>query len=172
MEHSLPSLELVRPWRRATIVASAVAVLELVLLVVLTVALVGRPLAERIEAAGERAAEAAAAAPAPSAPAAAAAEQAEVLARSETAVLVLNGNGRAGAAGRTAEQVKGTGYILAGVGNAPRADYQRTLVMYRPGKKAEAERLATDLGAGLVAPLDGLRLSELMGAHAVLILGR
>jgi hypothetical protein len=169
MEHSLSSLELSHPWRRATLVASAVAALELVLLVVLTVLLVGRPVAERIE-------QAAAAPPAPTPatapkPAAKAKRQTVVLPRGETSVLILNGNGRSGAAGLAGAQVKGHGYLVAAVGNAPRTDYRRTLVLYRPGMKGEAQRLARDLGTGIVAPLDGLTKSEMMGAHVALILG-
>ena len=43
--------------------------------------------------------------------------------------------------------------------------------MYRPGRRAEAERLAKDVRAKVVAPLDGLRLRDLMGAHVALVLG-
>ena len=166
MEHSLPSLELARPWRRATIVASAVAVAELALIVVLTVALVGRPVAERLER------DAAAAVPVAPTPAKPAPTKASLLPREETVVLVLNGNGRAGAAGAAGAEVKGRGYLLAGVGNAPRSDYNRTFAMYRAGKRGEAERLARDLGGGVVvAPLDGIEPGELMGAHVALVLG-
>jgi hypothetical protein len=172
MDHPLPSLAAARPWRTATLVASAVAVVELALLVVLALPLVSRPVAERIEAAGERAVEAAGAvSAAPEAKAHPPASQPEVLRRAETAVLVLNGNGRPGAAGQAGGQIQESGYILAGVGNAPRTDYARTLVLYRPGRRAEAERLATDLGTGVVAPLDGLRPADLLGAHLALILG-
>ena len=166
MEHSLPSLELARPWRRATIVAAAVALAELALIVVLVVALLGKPMAERLEA--QVAPPPAAAAPTPTKPAP---QKAAVLPRAETVVLVLNGNGRAGAAGAAGAQLKGLGYVLAGVGNAPRTDYAQTYVMYRPGKQAEAERLAKELGGGVVAPLDGLDKAALLGAHVALVLG-
>jgi hypothetical protein len=43
--------------------------------------------------------------------------------------------------------------------------------MYRPGRKAEALRLAKDLRAKVVGPLDGLRVRDLMGAHVAVILG-
>src|SRR5687768_5744352 len=59
------------------------------------------------------------------------------LTRGETSVIVLNGNGRAGAAATAAERVRGIGYTIGTVGNAPRADFTRTLVMYRPGHEAE-----------------------------------
>ena len=170
MDHSLSSLELAHPWRRATFVAGGVAALELVLLVALTVALVGRPVAERIE---ERAA-AAPPAPTPATapkPAAKPERKQVVLPRAETSVLVLNGNGRSGAAGQASAQIKARGYLVAAVANAPRTDYPRTVVLYRPGMKAEAERLRRDLGVGVVAPLDGIRQRDLLGAHVALILG-
>ena len=43
--------------------------------------------------------------------------------------------------------------------------------MYRPGFKGEGTRLARDLGVPIVGPLDGMRPSQLNGAHTVLILG-
>lgn len=169
MEHSLPALELSRPLRRAVVVATAVALLELGLIVVLLVALVGRPAAEKLEEQAAAAPETAAAAALPAKTAKG--TDAPVLPRTETAVLVLNGNGRAGAASAAGAEIKGRGYVLAGVGNAPRTDYRRTLVMYRQGKHREARRLAADLGRGVVAPLDGITARDLMGAHVAVVLG-
>jgi len=45
-------------------------------------------------------------------------------------------------------------------------------VMYRPGYKGEAMRLAKDVRVRRVVPLDGMRTAELQGAHIALILGR
>jgi hypothetical protein len=86
-------------------------------------------------------------------------------------VLVLNGNGVEGAAGAEAQVVRSHDYVIAGVGNARRANYPRSLVMYRPDFRAEGLRLARDLGIGSATPLDGLRKAELHGAHAVVIVG-
>jgi hypothetical protein len=91
--------------------------------------------------------------------------------RSRTVVLVLNGNGRTGAAAVAASSVRGKGYKIGAVGNAPRSDYARSLVMYRPGFAGEGMRLARDLRVKLVGPLDGMRARELGRAHAVYILG-
>ena len=63
-------------------------------------------------------------------------------------------------------------YVVAGVGNAPRSDFARTIVMYRDGYRREGQRLAHDMLIKLVGPLDGLRAKELMGAHIALVLGR
>lgn len=159
-----------QPWRLAAFVAAAIAALELLLLVVVGLAFAAKPLAREAEdAVAGRAATAGVTAesgrlPSSSAPAPA-------LSRVETSVLVLNGNGLPGAAAATAERVRGRGYLVAGTANAPRSDFPRSLVMYRPGFRAEAARLAADLRVTRVAPLDGLRAADLQGAHVALILG-
>jgi LytR cell envelope-related transcriptional attenuator len=166
VDSPLQSLE-VRPWRTATLVASAVAALELVLLVVAAVALFARPLSHHVqEAAVRRAAAPKAASPAKPAPA-----RKPSLSRSETSVLVLNGNGVTGAAGAASAGLRSRGYVVAHVGDAGRTDYPTSVVMYRPGFKPEGVRLTRDLRVKVVGPLDGLRVRELMGAHVVLILG-
>jgi hypothetical protein len=43
--------------------------------------------------------------------------------------------------------------------------------MFRPGYRPEAVRLAADLKLKIVGPLDGLRGSDLLGAHVALIVG-
>jgi hypothetical protein len=96
---------------------------------------------------------------------------APTLTRAETSVLVLNGNGQPGAAATAAERVRGIGYTIGSVGNAPRADFTRSLVMYRPGHEAEGRRLARDLHLKIVGPLDGLKPRELLGAHVALVVG-
>jgi hypothetical protein len=171
MEHTFTSLDVVRPWRTATMVAAAVAVLELVAIVALAVLLLGRPLADQVHSAAEAKvlAPPPAAKPAP-APAPGPEAEAPTLARSSTSVLVLNGNGVAGAAAEAAQRVRASGHLVSRVGNAARSQ-GRTVVMFRPGHRAEADRLARDLGVGIVAPLDGLELEELLGAHVALILG-
>jgi hypothetical protein len=170
MEHSLSRPQVARPWRTATIVASAVAALELAFLVALGLPMLGRAVAEDVRSAAET--HVLAPAPKP-APASAKAEEAPAapLPRADTSVVVLNGNGRTGAAGAAADRVHELGYLVAGTGNAGRSDYARTIVMFRPGRKAEAQRLAKDVGAKVVGPLDGLRLRDLMGAQVAIILG-
>jgi LytR cell envelope-related transcriptional attenuator len=165
VEHSLA---LARPWRRTAIVAATLALLELVAILALAIALLGKPVAERVRAHAQGPAypKPAKPAPAPKRP-----TQLPLLARSDTSVLVLNGNGSPGAATDTAARVSGIGYLVAGAANAPSTGYPRSLVMYRKGRRAEARRLAHDLRIRVVGPLDGLRASQLMGAHLVLIVG-
>jgi hypothetical protein len=161
MEHAH---DLIRPWRRATIAVSAVAAVELVVLSGLAVALLGNPLARHL-----RESAAAAAAPRQRSDHPPPATK-STLARNETSVMVLNANGRAGAAAAAADRVKARGYIVGDVGNAA-AISPRTVVMYRPGYGAEGTRLAHDLRIRVVRPLDGMSPRQLLGAHLVLILG-
>ena len=63
------------------------------------------------------------------------------------------------------------GYTIGTVGNAPRSDFTRTLVMFRKGYQAEAARLAKDLDVKIVGPLDGLKTADMLGAHVALIVG-
>ena len=169
------------PWRTTALVASALAAFELILLVLIVFALFLRPIladdpkpaAAPVPAAKTKAApkNAAAPAPAPAAAPTAAPASAPALARNETLVIVLNGNGSQGAASEKADLVRTKGYMIAGTANAPRSDFARSVVMFRPGHKAEAARLARDFGVKRVAPLDGIRPAELQGAHVALIVG-
>jgi hypothetical protein len=165
VEHSLPQIR--TPWRTATLVACGVAALELVVLLVLGVALLAEPVSRHVT----KAAEQKALAPVVKKPEVKPAAGAPTLTRAETSVLVLNGNGQPGAAATAAERVRGIGYTIGSVGNAPRADFTRSLVMYRPGHEAEGRRLARDLHLKIVGPLDGLKPRELLGAHVALVVG-
>jgi hypothetical protein len=97
--------------------------------------------------------------------------QAPKLTRFQTDVLVLNGNGRNGAAGEAASKLRNLGYSIAATGNAPRTDYAATVVMYRAGYRAEGLRLAHDLHLKVVAPVDGLKPKQLLGAQIAVLLG-
>jgi hypothetical protein len=150
----------VRPWRTATVLIAAVAAIELVLLIVIGGALLAKP-----DPVGRRAA-----AKAPAVTAKKHVEQAARVApaelpRRKVRVVVLNGNGRQGAAASAASRVSGRGYRVGIVGNAPRHDYPQSIVMYRRGFEGEGRRLARDLGVKVVGPLDGVRPGQLHGAH-------
>ena len=170
VEHSLAQIPQAHtPWRTATLVACAIAAVELVLLLLLAVSLLAEPVARHVT----QTAEAKAFAPvAPKRKATAKGAAAEPrLSRAQVSVIVLNGNGRTGAAASTAEQTRALGYTIGNVGNAPRSDYTRSLVMYRKGYAPEAQRLARDLKLKIVAPLDGLKPAELLGAHVAVVIG-
>jgi hypothetical protein len=169
VEHTFVAVDTSRPWRTATLVASAVAAFELVLILVLAVVLLGRPVAERMQTAAQE--KALAPLPAAKPKAKQANPDAPKLSRRETSVLVLNGNGAAGAAATAAAVVHDKGYTVGAVGNAQRSDFTRSVVMYRKGFKPEAERLARDVGVKVVGPLDGLKASDLLGAHVAYVVG-
>ena len=177
MESVSTSDALIRPWRTATIVVSSVAVMELVLLLAVALLVFGRPTLRAIQGSLIHTARTTPKAQPKRADTAANATRVEplgapTLTRSKTSVLILNGNGIAGAAAAEATAVRRKGYIVADVGNAKRTGYIRSVVMYRPGYKPEAARLARDLRVKTVSPLDGIRARDLMGAHAAVVIGR
>jgi LytR cell envelope-related transcriptional attenuator len=161
MEHAH---DLIRPWRRATIAVTVVATVELIVIAAIGIAVLGNPLAGHLR-------ETAAAATPRQRTAAPAPTKKPILERNEVSVMVLNGNGVAGAAHAAADKVRARDYLIGNVGNAA-APSPRSVVMYRAGYAAEGARLARDLRVRVVRPLDGLRPSQLMGSHLVLILGR
>jgi hypothetical protein len=165
VDHSLPEIR--SPWRTATLVASALAALELVALVGLGAVLLAKPVSQHVQQAAEKKVFA----PVKVKPRVATPVGKPKLTRAETSVIVLNGNGRSGAASAGAAKVRAHGYTIGTVGNAPRSDFTRTLVMFRPGYRPEAVRLARDLKLKIVGPLDGLRPRDMMGAHVALIIG-
>jgi hypothetical protein len=154
------------PWRTAALVASAIAIVELLVLLVIS----GGALAHALSSDGGLAATRKAPTPAKHVKRQLA-SAATTLSRAKTRVLVLNGNGRQGAAASAASRVQRRGYRINGVANASRTNFVRSIVMYRPGLAGEGRRLARDLGVRVVTPLDGMRVRELHGAHVVFILG-
>jgi hypothetical protein len=161
VEHAVP-FEAVRPWRTAAVVASGVAAVELVLLIVAGTVVLGRSVVSH----GSHATLKPTSARTVQQPARHAA-----LPRAKTRVVVLNGNGQAGAAAVEATAIRARGYKIGAVGNAPRSSVGPTLVMYRPGFAAEAHRLARDAGISVVSALDGLQPSSLRRAQLVVVLG-
>lgn len=160
MEHALPTPPNL-PWRTIAVVAAGIATLELLGLVVAGAALLARPAVHHARAAAA-AGKAAGSAKAPSLP---------LLPRRRTSVTILNGNGVAGAAAAEASRARARGYIVGRVGNARQAGYGESVVMYRPGRRREAVRLARDLGIRLVSPLDGLSLRDLHAAKLAVVVG-
>lgn len=163
---------LIRPWRTATLVASLVAAIELVLLLAAAVLLLAKPFAHAMQ----RHAQAAAFAPARTQTAAPAQKKqapvgAPTLRRSATHIFVFNGNGRSHAASDAAARLAQRSYKVSGTGNAKRQDYATTVVMFKKGFQAEALRLARDIGVKVVGPLDGVKPAALHGAQLALVLG-
>jgi hypothetical protein len=166
VEHA-PQLSHPFPWRLATGVVGVIAVVELVALI--AIGAVRLAPTHHAKAAAAQAKHSAVPVrpvvhvpPPPSHP---------MKARALTRVLVLNGNGRQGAAGSQALQLTTLGYSVAGAENAPRHDYAHSMVMYVRGYLPEARRLARDIGLRMVAPVDGLSPSRLQGSKLVVLLG-
>jgi LytR cell envelope-related transcriptional attenuator len=182
VEHSSP-LPVPSPeqWRAAALVAAAIATVELFILILIAIAFSTKFFAGEVDRAASSALAQTPAAEQPaaesSAPASGGKSQATstatkpILSRRETAVIVLNGNGIAGAASTTSEAVRARGYLISGSANAPRSDFTRSLIMFRPGFEREGERLGTDMKIKRVTPLDGVSKADLQGAHLALIIG-
>ena len=137
MDTPIHQLELVRPWRTATLVAAGIAAVELALLVVAGLILVGRsiaPHAHSAAAATPKAVVRPAAAPKP--------HLAPVVAhlpRSKVGVIILNGNGIHGAAASAAALVSARGYVVKQVGNARSTGYpawRRRTAPGSPGRRS------------------------------------
>jgi hypothetical protein len=174
VDHPLAAPDaLVRPWRLAAFVAGTVAAIELLVLLGIGGGALLGAVSDRLElAARERALAPAAKAKPDRAPQKPAAATAKIhLPRGRVVVRVLNGNGRTGAAATASSRVRNRGYKIGFVGNAPRTDFARSLVMYKPGFAGEARRFARDLRVKHVGPLDGIRPKALGRAHVVFILG-
>jgi LytR cell envelope-related transcriptional attenuator len=166
VEISAPSIHpLVRPWRTTAIIASGVAALELLVLLILATAMIGKGVTAHAREAGLARATGIPTKPIRPEP------KRATRTRGETSVIVLNGNGRSGAAAEAASRVRARGYLVSATGNAARSDFGQSVVMYRAGRKPEAKRLARDLGIRLVGPLEGIRTRDLLGAHVAVILG-
>ncbi len=183
MEHYAPTHDLAHHWRTRTLIASTIAAVELVALIAVGIAVLGKGWFVHARSASASAAQrpahhaAGRAGTKPEAGAAAATHHAAapakpMLPKAQTSVLVLNGNGQNGAAGAEARVLRARGYPVAAVGNARRSDYAASIVMYRPGYAREAQRLARALGVPNVSALDGLPASQLRGARLLLIVGR
>jgi len=144
-----------RPWKRAALVTATIAAVELIVLVVLVLAVVAKPFASDPSSGKHEAAASGAAS------------------RADTPVLVLNGNGVSGAATKAAKIVRRLDYPVVQIADASRKTFSRTVVMYREGSKPAAVRLARDLDLSpkRAVPLDGIRVSQLMGAELALVIG-
>jgi hypothetical protein len=166
------------PWRSAAFIAASVAVVELLIILIVGIWLFGKFFSDEVSKATDPTTVARAAVERQLEASGVSTRATEdepggkaLLKRGETSVLVLNGNGVTGAADDAARKVQKKNYMLAGTGNAASTDYPRSLVMFRPGYEAEADRLAKDLDIRRVVPLDGMRKNELQGAHVALIIG-
>jgi len=170
LDHSLvSSIELpARSWRKLTFTLGTIAILEALVILVAGIVLVAKPFAHHLRQSALRQS-----APAldqtktgPDSPVGKAR-----LTHRQTVVMVMNGNGRSGAAAASAGRLRHIGYRIGTVGNARRTDYPKSLVMYKRGYRPEAIRLARELRVRIVGPLDGIRPKALGRAEIVYVVG-
>jgi hypothetical protein len=170
------------PWRTATLVASAVAVAELVGLFVVGAFVLAHPFRHHPKAATAAATVAAPVVhhtatvqrrvvPVPAKDRVAPITSHALRPRAKVRVLVLNANGAQGAAHTEAAHLQGLGYAIGGAANAPSHHYARSMVMFVPGYLKEARRLARETGIKIVAPVDGLTPTTLSASRLVVLLG-
>ena len=121
MDHP-SSLPRPHSWRTTAVVAAAVATFELVLLVLIGLAFIGHAVetgAGPVKALTPAKDEVSAAMTSQQSTTP---KQRPLMKRTEISVMVLNGNGRAGAAAETADLIRTRSYLIAGTGDAPRTD--------------------------------------------------
>jgi hypothetical protein len=93
--------------------------------------------------------------------------------RADIALAVLNGTDTTGLAAQTAGEAEGLGYVGVTAGTAPTST-SPTIVYFRPGRRAAAQRVARDLQVGAVQQLPtsgALADAAPDGAEVVVVLG-
>ena len=180
MDHPV-EYEPFQPWRVAAMIATGVAAVELFILLLIGFVLGAKAFSDKTETATiaaikREAPQAAQTQSSEQKPADAksrqqAKEEPKVAPRGHTSVVILNGNGIPGAAAVNADKAHSMHYLITATGNAPSTGFARSIVMFRPGFKPAAKRLAKDMGVKAVSPLDGVTKGDLQGAQLALIIG-
>jgi hypothetical protein len=89
----------------------------------------------------------------------------------DVSVAVLNGTSVAGLGAKVADDVTANNFSLGTVGNT-RKEYDQTVVMYEPGQKKAALRVAHALGVKPIQRIDRATQDEAGNANVVVIAGR
>jgi hypothetical protein len=91
---------------------------------------------------------------------------------SQTEVVVLNGTGTTGLAHRVSGELQQHGYSKAtALDGTPPGTNQVTVVEYSSGHRAEAQSVASSIGAGAPQPVEGTVASMADSAPVVVIVG-
>ena len=178
MDHPV-EYEPLQPWRTAAMIATGIAAVELFILLLIGFLVGAKAFSDKTETATiaaikrevPQAAETSAASDQKTTETVKKKEKPKMLPRGRTSVVVLNGNGIPGAAAVNADKAHSLHYIVTATGNAPSTGFARSMVMFRPGFKPAAQRLAKDMGVKAVTPLDGITKGDLQGAQLALIIG-
>jgi hypothetical protein len=89
---------------------------------------------------------------------------------SDVEVAVLNGTSAPGLAGKVGDDVQVNGFKLGTISDS-RTKFDQTVVMYEPGQRRAAERVAHDLGVKPVQKIDRQTEQAAGGADVVVIAG-
>jgi len=179
MDHPV-EYEPLQPWRIAAMVATGIAAVELFILLLIGFLVGAKAFSDKTETATIAAIkrevpQSAQTQSSEQKPADASQKKKEkvpkVLPRGRTSVVILNGNGIPGAAAVNADKAHSFHYVITATGNAPSTGFARSMVMFLPGFKPAAQRLAKDMGVKAVTPLDGITKGDLQGAQLALIIG-
>ena len=83
-------------------------------------------------------------------------------------VAVLNGTDIEGLAGRFGDQIDERGYSLGAITNSP-ANFEQSVVMFRPGFKPEAQKVGQELSINKVRPM-GNEIAEVSASAKVAVI--
>ncbi len=89
---------------------------------------------------------------------------------SEIDVTVLNGTSVAGLAATFGDEVEGKGFNLGAVTNSS-SSFEASVVMFKPGHKMEARKVAKQLGIAKLQPMNAEIQSVSAGADVAVIVG-
>jgi hypothetical protein len=89
---------------------------------------------------------------------------------SEIDVTVLNGTSVAGLAATFGDEVESKGFNLGAVTNSS-SSFEESVVMFKPGHKMEARKVAKQLGISKLQPMNGEIQSVSAGADVAVIVG-
>lgn len=96
----------------------------------------------------------------------------KTLERSELRVVVLNGSGIAGAAGKVSTVLKNAGYSVERVGNATQFTYQGITILITEKKRGYLSQLKEDIAAEEPSVTIETEISDDISADAEVIIGK
>lgn len=99
-------------------------------------------------------------------------DKATGLDRSKLTILVQNGSGEAGVAGKAADILKSLGYAIGSTGNADNFDYKNVTVKVKSSQGEFLPLLVKDLNANYLVSDSSSDLSATASADALVIVGK
>lgn len=99
-------------------------------------------------------------------------DKATGLDRSKLSVLVQNGSGQAGVAGKASDYLKNLGYNVTSTGNADNYDYTNVFIQVKTGKSDFLSLLKKDLGFNYTIGTNSADLSDSSPEDALVIIGK